>query len=190
MSLLAACRHSIQDYSAQQHLRAGFGGDVADGESYLAAAIDVDDSIDLLFLHIAWDKAHHGSDCNSSKASDGGTSPLQHTQHALALPADIAAAAGLNDWQCADSSAALHQWLDDVIRLLFQYPTFSSSVLTAILLRNQEAHDMLQVCVLAPHSFAWHLPYCVCKCSLLHDANVLEHAQIQASNIKQLADLA
>ncbi|KAL3154342.1 hypothetical protein ABBQ32_013824 [Trebouxia sp. C0010 RCD-2024] len=40
------------------------------------------------------------------------------------------------------SSAALHHWLDDVLRLLFQHSTFSSSVLAAILLRNQQTDGM------------------------------------------------
>ena len=171
MSLLAACKYFVYNFSAQQHLHAGFDGNVVDGTSYLTTATDDADSIDLLFLHIAWDKAHHGSGCNSSNTLDDGTSSLQH---GLALPADIAPAAGLNERQCANSSAALHQWLDDVVRLLLQYPTFSSSVLTAILLKNQEAHDMLQVCVLAAHVFARHL-YTV-KCRLLNYANVCEHA--------------
>ena len=144
---------------------AGFDGNVADGTSYLTAAADDDASIDLLFLHIAWDKATHGSSCNPSNALqlDAGTSPLQHTQHASALPADIAPAVGFNDGQCAGSSAALHQWLDEVVRLLFQYPTFSSCVLTAILLRNHKADSMLQVCVLAALKLALRLHTVKCR---------------------------
>ena len=138
---------------------AGFDGIVADGTSYLTAAADDNDSIDLLFLHIAWDKATRGSSCNPANALqlDAGTPPLQHTQHASALPADIAPAVGLNEGQCAGSNAALHQWLDEVIRLLFQYPTFSSCVLTAILLKDHKADSMLQVCVLAAHMLALRL---------------------------------
>ena len=185
---LAGCIQAIHTkLQCPKHLHAGFDGNVADGTSYLTAATDDDDSIDLLFLHIAWDKAPHGSDCNPSGGSqlDAGTSPLQHTQHASALPADIAPAAGSDEWPPAGSSAALHQWLDDVIRLLFQYPTFSSSVLTAILLRNQEADDMLQVCLLATHISTLHL-HDVKR--LLDCANALEHAQLQSLKIKWLAD--
>ena len=187
---LAGCTQATHTrLQRPQHLHAGFAGSVADGTSYLTAANDDDDSIDLLFLHIAWDKAPHGSGCNPSGASqlDAGTLPLQHTQHASALPAGIAPTAGSDDWISAGSSAALHQWLDDVIKLLFQYPNFSSSVLTAVLLKNQEADDMLQVCLLAAQSLALHV-HSVTRLLDFGSGSVLEHAQLQALNIKQLAD--
>lgn len=85
---------------------------------------------------------------------DAGTSSLQHTQHPTNLSADVASDGELDDWQCAASSAALHQWLDEVIRLLLQYPPFNSAVLTAILLENQDANDMLQVSLSTCHKLA------------------------------------
>lgn len=128
---------------------AGFGGDAAGGASSsqdLTAATD-DDTIDLLFVHIAWDLTPSGKGLKLSEASqfDASTAPLQHTQHAMAMPAGMDTTAESGHWQCAGSSAALHQWLDGLIRSLLQYSMFSSSVLTAILLRNQEADNMLQV---------------------------------------------
>lgn len=139
---------------------AGFSKNAADGTSQFLAATDDDDSIDLLFLHIAVDDAPTGSGCTSSRAvqSDAGTSSLQHTQRPTNLPADVVSDDNQDDWQCAgSSSAALHQWLDEVLRLLFQYPSFNSAVLTAILLKNHEAIDMLQVFPLTCHTLELQL---------------------------------
>ena len=136
----------------KHHLPAGFSRDVVDGTSQsMAVTDDDDDSIDLLFLHITVDDAPSGSGCTSSRAvqSEAGTSSLQRTQRPTNLPADVASDNELDDWQCAASSAALHQWLDEVIRLLLQYPQFISAVLTAVLLKNQETDTMLQVFLLS-----------------------------------------
>lgn len=152
----------------------------------MAATDYDDDSIDLLFLHIAVDDAPSGSRCTSSRAVqlDAGTSSLQRTQRPTNLPADVASDDDLHDWQHAGSSAALHQWLDEVIRLLFQYPPFNSAVLTAVLLTNHEAVDMLQVSLLTCPALALQL----CGVGKLRTAsNVLQHTQLQASKMRQLA---
>lgn len=163
MSLLAASKQYLPNAvptliyitALKYHSPAGFKKNVADGTSqFKAATADDDDSIDLLFLHVAVGDAPSGSGCTSSRAvqKDAGTSSLQHTQSPTNLPADGASNDDWHDWQSAGSSAALHQWLDEVTRLLFQYPPFNSAVLTAILLKNQEAIDMLQVFLLTCHT--------------------------------------
>lgn len=145
---------SLLKLQCQAPMPAGLHGDTTDGINSpqdLTAATSDDDAIDLLFLHVAWDETCGGKGCSTSELVqlEASTAQLQHTWQAVALPPDVAPVADLSHWQYAGSSAALHHWLDDVLRLLFQHSTFSSSVLAAILLRNQQTDGMHKVRSLA-----------------------------------------
>lgn len=110
-----------------------------------------DDAIDLLMLHISQQQGSEGKgNCLPEHFhNQDSNKPLRHAKHVPTSLADAGAAVDKMLILDADSSAALYQWLDDLLSLLFQHPAFSLSVLTVLLLNNLETDKMLQVQVLA-----------------------------------------